>query len=115
METAQAIDSRTQTLLAQFSAENKNNALLAGGYTEVTFNLALPPQTVRLPVNTLLFRAEGLQVAIVDKDGKVVLKPIAISRDFGSVVEVTSGIQPGEKIIINPPDSLVNGEKVLQR
>ena len=72
----------------------------------------VPPQTVRLPVNTLLFRSEGLQVATLDKDHNVVLKSITISRDFGTDVEIESGIKPGEQIIINPPDSIINGEKV---
>lgn len=112
VETAQAIDPDTLTLLAQFSAENKEGLLLPGGYTEVAFNLPVLPQTIRLPVNTLLFRAEGLQVATLDKDNRVVLKSITISRDFGSEVEVQSGIKPGERIIINPPDSIVNGEQV---
>lgn len=112
LETSQALDPVTRTLLAQFVVENKEGTLLAGGYTEVTFTLPVPATEIRLPVNTLLFRAEGLSIAVVDKNNKVVLKPVKISRDFGSEVEVQSGIQPGEKIIINPPDSLVSGQSV---
>lgn len=112
IETAQAIDPLTRTLLAQFKAENKKGELLPGGYTEVTFSLSPLSQTVILPVNTLLFRREGLQIATLDKDHHVVLKSIKISRDFGSDVEIESGIKPGEQIIVNPPDSLINGEQV---
>lgn len=112
IETAQAIDPASFTLLAQFCAENKKGILLPGGYTEVTFNFPVLATTVRLPVNALLFRAEGLQVAIVDKNNKVVLKSIKISRDFGSEVEIESGINPKDKIIINPPDSILAGEQV---
>lgn len=112
VETAQAINPTSFTLLAQFCAENKKGILLPGGYTEVTFQFPVLATTVRLPVNTLLFRAEGLQVAIVDKDNKVLLKSIKISRDFGSEVEIESGITPQDKIIINPPDSILAGEQV---
>ncbi|MCL9683898.1 efflux RND transporter periplasmic adaptor subunit [Legionella maioricensis] len=112
VNTAQAIDPASFTLLAQFSAENKKGILLPGGYTEVSFNFAVLPGTVRLPVNTLIFQAAGLQVATLDKDNRVVLKSIKISRDFGSEVEIESGISPGERIIINPPDALTNREKV---
>ena len=112
INTAQAIDPTSFTLLAQFSAENKAGIILPGGYTEVSFNFPYLPNTVRLPVNTLIFQAAGLQVAVLDKENKVVLKSIKISRDFGSEVEIESGIAPGEKIIVNPPDSLTNGQKV---
>lgn len=112
IDTAQAIDPASFTLLAQFSAENKKGILLPGGYTEVAFNFPVLPDTVRLPVNALLFRAEGLQVATLDKEHRVVLKSIKISRDFGSEVEIESGLSPKEQIIVNPPDSLLNGQQV---
>lgn len=112
LDTAKAIDPSTRTLLAQFTAENKDEALLPGGYTEVWFSLPLPPQTVRIPVNTLLFRAQGLQVATVDKDNQIVLKSVTINRDFGAEVEIATGVTPGERIVINPPDSIANGEVV---
>lgn len=113
LDTAKAIDPTTRTLLAQFTAENKDEVLLPGGYTEVWFSLPLPPHTVRIPVNTLLFRAQGLQVATVDKDHKIALKSVTINRDFGAEVEIATGvIMPGERIVINPPDSITNGEVV---
>ncbi|MGC1182564.1 efflux RND transporter periplasmic adaptor subunit [Legionella sp.] len=112
LDTANAIDPTTRTLLAQFIAENKNGELLPGGYTEVWFSFPLPPQTVRIPVNTLLFRAQGLQVATVDKDNKIILKDITINRDFGTTVEIATGIIPGDRIVINPSDSITNGEVV---
>jgi len=111
-ETAQAIDPVTRTLLAQYTAENKKGELLPGGYTEVWFTIPVLPQVVRLPVNALLFRKEGLQVATLDKDNRILLKSITISRDFGTSVAVSTGVKPKELIVINPPDSIVNGEKV---
>lgn len=112
IKTAQAIDPSTRTLLAQFKAENNNEELLAGSYAEVTFTFTIPKNTFRLPVNTLLFQAQGLQIAVVDNNNQVVLKPITISRDFGDVVEIDEGIKAGERIIINPSDSIINGEHV---
>lgn len=112
LDTAKAIDPITRTLLAQFIAENKSGLLLPGGYTEVWFSIPIPLQTVRLPVNTLLFRAQGLQVATVDKNNKIVLKSVTINRDFGAEVEIATGVTPGDRIVINPPDSIMNGETV---
>jgi membrane fusion protein (multidrug efflux system) len=112
LETAKAIAPATRTLLTQFMADNKNYELFPGGYTEVHFRMPVPSEIVRLPVNTLLFRAQGLQVATVDKNNQVVLKKITISRDFGNFVEVNTGVKPGEAIIINPPDAIFVGEKV---
>jgi RND family efflux transporter MFP subunit len=112
LDTAQAIDPVSRTLLVQFKAENKDDVLLPGGYTEV--HLILPTQSgaVLLPVNALLFRAQGLQVATVNNDNKVQLKKITISRDYGDVVEVSTGVDKGDTIILNPSDSIIDGERV---
>ncbi|MDR3441549.1 MAG: efflux RND transporter periplasmic adaptor subunit [Legionella sp.] len=112
LKTAQAIDPDTRTLLAQFVAENKQGILLSGSYTEVTLSLPIPPETVRLPVNTLLFRAEGLQVAAVTKENKIKLKSVTINRDFGAAVEIATGVKPGDRIVLNPADSITQGEAV---
>ncbi|MEJ0062263.1 MAG: efflux RND transporter periplasmic adaptor subunit [Alphaproteobacteria bacterium] len=110
--TAEALDPATRTLLVQLEVDNKDGELLPGGYTEVHFKLPSSSETVRLPVNTLLFRGEGMQVATVDQDNKALLKSIDIGRDYGKEVEVKSGISPDERIIVNPPDSLVTGQPV---
>ena len=112
LETAHAIDPKTRTLLAQFVVQNKKGELLPGSYTEVMFAMPSYPEAVRLPVNTLIFRKEGLQVATLDKHNCVVLKNITIHRDFGNDVEIVSGIHPGESIIINPSDSIYHGQLV---
>lgn len=111
-QTANAIDPKTRTLLAQFIVNNKKGQLLPGSYTEVTIQLPSPSNAVYLPVNTLLFRSEGLQVATLNAKHQVVLKSIKIKRDFGDQVEIDSGIQPGEPIIVNPADSIYDGQQV---
>ncbi len=112
LDTAKAIDPVTRTLLAQFLVDNKNDELLPGSYTEVWFTLPLPPHSIRLPVNTLLFQAAGLQVATVNPHNKIELKSIVISRDFGDEVEIARGIHAGERIVLNPPDAISNGDFV---
>ncbi len=111
LDTAKAIDPATRTLLAEFAIDNFNYELLAGGYTEVHLILPVNKNFVRLPVNTLIFRAQGMQVATVNGN-KALFKPITIGRDLGDQVEVVAGVNPGEPIIINPPDALFSGEKV---
>jgi len=112
LDTAQAIDPVSRTLLTQFSADNKNYEILPGGYTQVSLKFSSIKGNVILPVNTLLFRKEGLQIATLDKKNHVILKSIKIVRDFGNEVEIDDGIKPGESIIVNPPDSLINGQIV---
>jgi RND family efflux transporter MFP subunit len=112
LDTAQAIDPISRTLLAQFRVENDNDELLPGGYTEVHLKFLSQPNSVRIPVNALLFRAQGLQVGEVDSDSRVHLKSVSISRDYGNVVEINSGLETGTQIIINPSDSLIDGQKV---
>jgi RND family efflux transporter MFP subunit len=110
--TADALDPTARTLLIELEVDNEKGELMPGGYTDVHFKLPSSPNAVRLPVNTLLFRADGLQVATIDADGNALLKSIKVSRDFGKEVEVQSGIAPGETIIVNPPDSLATGQPV---
>lgn len=112
IRTAKAIDPTTRTLLTELEVDNSNYELLPGGFTEVHLGMPGLKESVTLPVNTLIFRASGLQVATIDNDNKVVLKPIKIARDFGTEVEIDSGIAVGDQIIINPSDSLTQGAVV---
>jgi RND family efflux transporter MFP subunit len=112
LQTADAISVATRTLLAQFMTDNAKGELLPGSYTEMHFDMPLSQKLIRIPVNTLIFRSKGLQVGTVDSNDRVVLKSITISRDFGKEVEVNSGLQAGERVILNPPDSIFNGQKV---
>lgn len=112
INTAKAIDPSTRTLLAEFAVDNANYELLAGSYTQMHLLLPVNKNYVILPVNTLIFRSQGMQVASVDRNNKVIFKPITIGRDFGDTVEVVAGIKPGELVIINPSDSLNAGAKV---
>ena len=112
VRTANAIDPTSRTLLVEIAVNNPTGQLFTGSYAEVHLKLPTAASAFILPVNTLLFRAEGLRVASVGDGQKVELKPITIGHDFGSEVEVVAGLDGNENVIINPPDSVVNGEMV---
>lgn len=112
VRTAQTIDPGSRTLLAEFEAANPAGELLPGSYGEVHVKLPVPAATVVLPVNTLLFRAEGLRVATVRNGQQVVLAAITIGRDYGTEVEVVAGLDARDFVIVSPPDSLVDGQIV---
>lgn len=109
---AGAIDPATRTLLTEIQVDNKAGRLFPGAFANVHLSLPLKKAPTVIPVNTLLFRKEGPQVAVVDKDGVVHLQKITIGRDFGSTLEVASGATREDRIVINPSDSLQEGAKV---
>jgi RND family efflux transporter MFP subunit len=111
VRTANAIDLNTRTLLVEISVDNPKGELLTGAYAEVHLKLPTPQSAFILPVNTLLFRAEGLRVVVV-KDGQTELRPITIGHDFGSEVEVVAGLSGNESVVADPPDSIESGQQV---
>jgi RND family efflux transporter MFP subunit len=111
VRTSQAINFETRTLLAEVDVTNPTGKLLSGSYAEVHFKVPGTITTYILPVDTLLFRKEGLRVAVV-KDSKTQLLPLTPGRDFGDTIEIISGLQGDESVMVSPPDSVVNGEKV---
>lgn len=112
MRTADAIDPATRTLLIEVDVNNPSGELLPGAYAEVHLKIPSATPTFILPVNTLIFRTAGMQVAIVVNGNKAAMIPIVLGRDFGSEVEVVSGLKEDDMVIENPPDSLVDGEQV---
>jgi RND family efflux transporter MFP subunit len=112
VRTADVIDPATRTLLTEIDVPNPEGHLMPGSYAQVHF--AVPVQSARfsVPVNALLFRAEGPRVAVVGTDGKVQLKAIAIGRDFGTKVEILGGLDAKDQIVVNPADSLEEGQAV---
>jgi len=112
VRTANSIDASSRTLLVEVDVENPGGVLFPGAYTEVHLKLPSGASTFILPVSTLIFRSAGLQVATVSSDNKVALTPIVIGRDYGTEVEVVSGLSEGDSVIVSPPDSLVAGESV---
>ena len=112
VRTANAIDLASRTLLVEVDVDNTTGELLPGAFTEVHLKIPADIPTFILPVNTLIFRAQGLQVAAVENNNTAKLLPITLGRDFGAEVEVVSGLTGQESIIASPPDSIIDGEQV---
>ncbi|HEX4022377.1 MAG TPA: efflux RND transporter periplasmic adaptor subunit [Acidobacteriaceae bacterium] len=111
VRNSDSIDLSTRTLNVEVDVNNENHKLLPGQYAFV--HLLIPPSSssLTLPSNTLLFRAEGLRVGVV-KNGRVQLVPVQIGHDYGAKVEIIAGLSPHDQIILNPSDSLTQGERV---
>lgn len=112
VRTADAIDPATRTLRTEIDVSNRDGRLFPGSYAQVHFNVNVTTILLSVPVNALLFRAEGPRAAVVGSDGKVHLKTVVIGRDYGTDVEILGGIDPSESIILNPSDSLEEGQPV---
>jgi RND family efflux transporter MFP subunit len=110
--TADAIDPATRTLLTEVDVPNKDGRLLRGSFGEVHFSPKINAQKVTVPVNAMLFRQEGPRLAVVGADNKVQLRPITIGRDYGASLEILGGVNLEDRVIINPADSLEDGQKV---
>jgi multidrug efflux system membrane fusion protein len=110
--TAESIDPNTRTLLTEVDVSNKDGRLLPGSFGEVHFAVGSNVNKVTVPVNAMLFRAEGPRLAVVDENHKIQLRPINIGRDYGTSLEILGGVSTEDNIVINPPDSLQEGQGV---
>lgn len=112
IRTSNALDPSARTLQVELQLDNTQADLLPGSYTEVHFKLPASTQTLRLPANTVLFRADGMQVATVRNDNTIRMKHIEQGRDFGKTIEVLTGLDPNDLVVVNPPDSIDDGMHV---
>jgi RND family efflux transporter MFP subunit len=112
VRSADAIDPATRTLLTEIDVPNRDGHLLPGSYAEVHFTVPIQITRMSVPVNTILFRPEGPRVAVVGPDRKVHLKAISIGRDFGTKIEILGGLDANDQIVLNPADSLEEGQEV---
>ncbi len=112
VRTSNSLDPTLRTLQVELQLDNDKGELFPGAYAEVHFKLPANAQTLRLPANTVLFRSAGLQVATLDSQKRVKLKSIVQGRDFGTSIEVLSGLEPHETVVLNPPDSIADGVQV---
>jgi RND family efflux transporter MFP subunit len=110
--TAESIDPNTRTLLTEVDVPNKDQKLLPGSFGEVHFAVGSNVDKVTVPVNAMLFRSQGAQLAVIGSDNKVQLRPINIGKDYGASLEILGGVSIHDQIVINPPDSLENGQQV---
>jgi RND family efflux transporter MFP subunit len=112
--TSSALDPVARTMLSEVEMDNPTGEVLPGAYVVVRLRVGRETRGLTIPANTLLFRAEGLRVAVV-RDGRAELVPVKIGRDYGKSVEVVEGLQPGDAVILDPADSLVSGTAVRVR
>lgn len=112
VRTAEAIDPATRTLLTEVDVPNKTGELLPGGYAQVHLGVQISGERLQVPVNALLFRSEGLRAVVVDENHKLHLQPLTIGRDYGVALEVLQGLRANDWIVLNPADSLEEGQQV---
>jgi len=112
VRTSNAIDLSTRTLLTEVDVPNASGLLLPGGYAQVHLEVTVKGDRLQVPVNSLLFRSEGLRAVVVDSNHKARLQTLTIGRDYGVALEVLNGLKAGDWIVLNPPDSLNDGQEV---
>ena len=110
--TARAIDTATRTMQVEIRVPNPTNALITGSYVQVTLPIGVDARALVVPTNVLLFRPEGTRVALVDGGGRVHLTAVKLGTDFGTSVEILSGLNLSDRVILNPADSLADGDVV---
>jgi RND family efflux transporter MFP subunit len=110
--TARAIDTATRTMQVEIRVPNPSNALITGSYVQVRLPINADAQTLVVPTNVLLFRPDGTRIALVDDGGKVHLTTVKLGTDFGTSVEVLSGLNVTDRVVLNPADSLADGDVV---
>ncbi len=112
VRNSNSIDQASRTLLVEVDVDNPTGELLPGAYVSVHLKYTgVSPNALTIPVTTVMFRSEGIRAAIV-RDGKAMLVPITVGRDFGDSLEIISGLRPQDPLILNPPDSLISGTPV---
>jgi membrane fusion protein (multidrug efflux system) len=112
MGDADAINQNSGSLLAQFMANNDDGALKPGDYADVRLSLPTNPHMVSVPASALIFRAQGAQVAVLGPDSRAHLHDVHIAMDLGQTLQIDQGLTADDRVIENPPDSLMNGDKV---
>jgi RND family efflux transporter MFP subunit len=112
VRTAEALDVSSRTLLAELEVDNRTGELLPGAFVQVHLKLPAAMSSLTLPVNTLIFRADGVRVAVVGPDSSVVMTPVSLGRDFGTSVEILGGVDAVSAVVVSPPDSLMDKQVV---
>jgi RND family efflux transporter MFP subunit len=110
--TSGSIDAASRTMQVEVTLPNRDGALMPGAYVQVSLPLA-SGEAIVIPTNALLFRGDAMRVASVDASGRVKMLPVKIGRNFGQSVEVLSGIEGKERLVLNPSDSLAEGDHVV--
>jgi len=106
------VDPSSRTLQVELQVPNPRGEILAGSYAQVSFHESVAAEVLTLSDKAFIFRAQGMQAAIVGSDNKVHLSPLKLGRDFGNTVEVLAGVTATDRVILNPPDGIAEGMTV---
>jgi RND family efflux transporter MFP subunit len=109
---SEAINPSSGSLLAQFEADNTNGELKPGDYSDVQLDIQVDPHRVTIPATALIFRSHGPQVAVLGADARVHLRKVHVALDLGTTLQIDQGLSPADRVIENPPDSLMDGDQV---
>jgi len=112
VNTSQAVGAQSGAELVELQLDNAEGRIKSGDYAQVTFGLISPANTTRIPVTAIQYRHQGPVVAVVGANNHVSIRPVVVSRDLGSTVEIGAGIAASDRIVDNPPESLVDGDLV---
>ena len=112
VRTSGALDPVSRSLRVELAVDDSSGALLPGAYVQAAFEIEASADVLRLPVSTLIFRGKGTMVAVVSADSKIALRSVQLGRDFGTEYEVVNGLTATDQVILNPPDSLLEGQPV---
>jgi RND family efflux transporter MFP subunit len=107
-----AVTETSRTALVELQADNPDGKLWPGSFAEVHFHIPADPNTLTVPLTALFFGAKGMEVAALDGDGKVVLKPVVVGRNLGNRVQIESGLLPSDRLVDSPIESTQTGDKV---
>jgi multidrug efflux pump subunit AcrA (membrane-fusion protein) len=110
--SSQAVNPSSGTTLMQLIVDNGAGEMMPGDYASIHLQMAAVAHVLSVPSSALIFDARGLSVATVEADNRVLLKPVSIERDLGTVIELASGLSPSDRVIENPPDGIGNGALV---
>jgi RND family efflux transporter MFP subunit len=110
--SSQSVDVSSGTTRMQLGLDNSAGELMPGGYANVRLSLARDGVPLHIPASALIFNQNGLRVATVGPDDKVLFKTVTIARDLGRDIELASGISPDDRIIVAPPDGIADGDQV---
>src|SRR6202034_1004465 len=112
LTTARAFNTNTRTAVTELTVDNSNHSLWPGTYVDVSFQVPSDPKVLTMPEQALIFRAAGTQVAVVDANNRVHLRDTRLGQNLGQMVQVTSGLSPGDKLVNSPPAGLLEGQTV---
>jgi RND family efflux transporter MFP subunit len=112
VRTAGVLDAASRTLLTELEVDNAKGDLFAGSYAQLRLPDAKPDAVLAIPANAVLFRPEGTLVGVVGADNHVAMRKIVMGRDSGQTIEILEGLTQADKVVLNPPDSLVDGSEI---